>query len=152
MKNQLLDNLLKSQLSQAIWERKGDFNGIYSTTFEPCREQTARSLAYRNRFNLGHHLATGQKVLYETHRQHLSKSQKNQQRQLGPFTVTKRITDTTYQIQDDKDPTKLKTVHRNHLNEYYPEEESLAPKIEEYFPSDTHRDNFYKRFMERRVQ
>ena len=64
----------------------------------------------------------------------------------------KRITSTTYQIQDHKDPTILKTVHRNHLVEYYPKEESLPPMIEEYVPSDTSRDNFYERFLDRRVQ
>ena len=133
-------------------ERERDFKRIYSATFERCREQTARSHAYRNRFKLGHHLDIGQKVLYENHRQDLLKSQKLQQRRLGPFTVTKRITNTTYQIQDDKDPTIFKTVHRNHLVEYYPKEESLPPMIEEYVPSDTHRDDFYERFMERRVQ
>ena len=152
MKNQLLDNLLKPQLSQALLERERDFKRIYSATFERCREQTSRSHAYRNRFKLGHHLDIGQKVLYENHRQDLSKSQKLQQRRLGPVTVTKRITNTTYQIQDDQDHTILKTVHRNHLVEYYPKEESLPPMIEEYVPSDTHRDNFYERFMERRVQ
>ena len=118
MKNQLLDNLLKIQLSQALLERERDFKRIYSATFERCREQTARSHAYCNRFKLGHHLDIGQKVWYENHRQDLSKSQKLQQRRLGPFTVTTRITNTTYQIQDDKDPTILKTVHRNHLVEY----------------------------------
>ena len=152
MKNQPLDNLLKPQLSQTFLERKRDFKRIYSATLERCREQTARSHAYRNRFKLGHHLDIGQKVLYENHRQDLSKSQKLQQRRLGPFTVTKRITNTTYQIRDDKDPTILETVHRNHLVEYYPKEESLPPMIEEYVPSDTHRNNFYERFMERRVQ
>ena len=152
MKNQLIDKLLKPQLSQALLERERDFKRLYSATFEQCREQIARSHAYRNRFKLGHHLEIGQKVLYENHRQNLSESQKLQQRQLGPITVMKRITNTTYQIQDDKDPTILKTVHRNHLVEYYPKEESLPPMIEEYVPSDTHRDDFYKRFMERRVQ
>ena len=91
-------------------------------------------------------------MLYENHRQDLSKSQKLQQSRLGQFTVTKRITNTTYRIQDDKDPTILKTVHRNYLVEYYPKEESLPPMIEEYVPSDTHRDDFYERFMERGVQ
>ena len=113
-KNQLLDNLFKPQLSQALLERKRDFKRIYSATFERCREQTARSHADRNRFKLGHHLDIGQKVLYENHPQALSKSQKLQQRRLGPFTVTQRITSTTYQIQDDKASTILKTVHRNH--------------------------------------
>ena len=90
--------------------------------------------------------------MYENHPQDLSKSQKLQQRRFGPFTVMKRITNTTYRIQDDKDPTILKTVNRNHLVEYYPKEESLPPMIEEYLPSDTHRYNFYEQFMERRVQ
>ena len=152
MKNQLSDNLLKPQHSQALLERERDFKRIYSATFERCREQPARSHAYRNRFKLGHHPDIGQKVLYENHRKDLSKSQKLQQRRLGPFTVTKRITNTTYQIQDDEDPTKLKTVHRNHLVEYYPKEESLPPMIEEYVPSDTHRDDFCEQVMERRVQ
>ena len=107
MKNQLLDNLLKPQLSQALLERERNFKRIYSTTFKRCRKQTARSHAYRNRFKLGHHLDIGQKVLYENHRQYLSKSQKLQQRRLGPFSVTKRITNTSCQNQDDKDPTKL---------------------------------------------
>ena len=90
--------------------------------------------------------------MYENHQQDLSKNQKLQQRRLGPFRVTKWITNTTYQIQDDKDPTLFKTVHRNHLVEYYPKEESLPPMIEEYVPSDTHRDDCDEQVMERRVQ
>ena len=150
--NQLLDNLLRPQLSHALLERERDFKRIYSTTIERCREQTARSHAYRNRFKLGQHLEIGQKVLYENHRQDLSKSQKLQQRRLGPFTVTKRITNTTYQIQDEKDPTILKTVHRNHLVEYYPKEETLPPMIEEYVAMEQRPDDFYERFMEERFQ
>ena len=38
MKNQLLDNLLKPQLSQAFLERERDFKRIYSATFERWRE------------------------------------------------------------------------------------------------------------------
>ena len=152
LKSQVLDNLLRQQLSHALLERECDFKRIYSATFQRCREQTARSRANRNRFRLGQHLEIGQKVLYENHRQDLSKSQKLQQRRLGPFTVTKRVTNTTYQIQDDKDPTILKTVHRNHLVEYYPKEETLPPMIEEYVPMDRHHDDFYGRFMEQRIR
>ena len=152
LKNQLLDNLLRPQLSHTLLERERDFKGIYSATFEKCGEQTARSHAYRSRFKLGKHLEIEQKVLYENHRQDLSKSQKLQQRRLGPFTVTKRVTTTTYQIQNDKDPTILKTVHGNHLVEYYPKEETLPPMIEEYVPNDRHHDDFYERFMEQRFQ
>ena len=80
IKNQLLDNLLRPQLSHALLERERDFKRIYSATYERCREQTARWHAYRNRFKLGQHLDIGQQVLYENHRQDLSKSQKLQQR------------------------------------------------------------------------
>ena len=152
LKNELLDNLLQPQLSQALLEREQTFKQISSSTFERCREQTAPSHAYRNRFKLGHHLEIGQKVLYENHKQDLTRSQKLQQRGLGPFTVTKRITNTTDQIQDDKDPTIIKTVHRNHLVEYYPKEGSLPAMIEEYVPSDHQNDNFYERSMEQRTR
>ena len=96
LKNELLDNLLQPQLSHALLERERTFKQIYSSTFDGCREQTARSHVYRNRFKLGQHLVIGRKVLYENHKQDLTRSQKLQQRRLGPFTVTKRITNTTY--------------------------------------------------------
>ena len=150
-KNELLQKLRRPQLSQALLDRKRDFKRIYSSTFERCREQTARSHAYRNRFKLGHHLDVGQKVLYENHRQDLSRSQKRQQRRLGPFTVTKRVTSTTYHFQDDKDPSIIKTVHRNHLVEYYPKEKSLPAMIEEYVPHDEGHNDFYERFLEQGI-
>ena len=60
---ELLDYLLQPQLSQALLERKRTFKHNYSSTFEQCREQTARSHAYRNRFILGYHPKVRQKVL-----------------------------------------------------------------------------------------
>ena len=152
LKNELLDNLHRPQHSQAPLERERDFKRISSATFERCREQTAISHDYRNRFKLGQHLDIGQRVLYESHRRDVSKGQKLQQRRFGPFTVTKRVTNTFYQIQDDKDPTFLKTVHRNHLVEYYTKEETLPPMIQEYVPIDRRHDDFYDRFMEQRTQ
>ena len=128
-----------------------DFKRTYSATFDRSLERTAQSHAYRNRFKLGHHLDIGLKVLYENQRQDLSKSQQLQQRRLAAFTVTKRITNTFYEIEEDKDPIKHKTFHRNHLIEYYPKEESSPPMIEKYVSSDTHHDEFYEQFMERRV-
>ena len=128
-KNDLLDNLLQPQLSQAVLERERTFKQIYST-FERCREQTTRSHAYRNRSKMGHHVEIGQKVLYENHKQEFTRRQKFQQRRLGPFTVTKLVANTAYQIQDDKDPTVFETVHRNHLVEHYPKEGSLPAMIE----------------------
>ena len=78
-KHEVLQKLLRPQLSQALLEQERDFKRIYSSTFERCREQTARSHAYRNRYKLGHHLDVGQKVIYDNHRQDLSKIQKLQQ-------------------------------------------------------------------------
>ena len=92
---------------------------------------------------MGLHLEIGQKVFYENHRQDLSKNQKLQKRRLGPFAVTKRVTNTTYQIQDDKDHTMLKTVHLNHLIEYYPKEETLPPMVEKYGPIYRRHEYFF---------
>ena len=83
---------------------------------------------------MGQHLDICQKVLYENHRQDLSESQKVQQRRLGFFTFTKRITKTTYQNQDNNGRTITKTVHCNHLDERYSKEDTLPPMIEEYVP------------------
>ena len=71
---------------------------------------------------------------------------------MGPFTVIKRVTSTTYQIQDDNDASGIKTVHRNHLVEYYPKEESLPAMIEKYVPHDQRHDDFYERFLEQRIE
>ena len=39
LKNQLLDNLLRPQLSQALLERERDFKRIYSATFEDAENK-----------------------------------------------------------------------------------------------------------------
>ena len=43
-------------------------------------------------------------------------------------------------------------MHRNHLVEYYPKDETLAPMIEEYVPMDQRQDGLYERFMEQGIQ
>ena len=43
--NELLQKLLRPQLSQALLDREKDFKRIYSSTFERCQEQTTRSHA-----------------------------------------------------------------------------------------------------------
>ena len=113
LRNQRLHNRHRPQLYQTLLERERDFKRIYFATFGKCSKQTARPHAYPNQFKFTHHLAKRHKVLYDVHRQDFSKSRKLQQRQLGPFTVRKRVTKITYQIQDDNDLTLTKTVHRN---------------------------------------
>ena len=56
LENQILDHLLRPQLSQALLERERAFKRIYSATSVRCREETPRSHAYRNGFKLGQHL------------------------------------------------------------------------------------------------
>ena len=46
----------------------------------------------------------------------------------------------------------FKAVHRNHLVEYYPNDETLPPMIEECVPMDRGQDDFFERFMEHRIQ
>ena len=43
-------------------------------------------------------------------------------------------------------------MHRNHLVEYYPKEETLPPMIEEYVPMNKRHDDSYERFVEQRIQ
>ena len=52
----------------------------------------------------------------------------------------------------EKDPTILKTLHRNHPVEYYHKEENLLPTTEKYVPMNRRHDDFYERFMEQRIQ
>ena len=44
-------------------------------------------------------------------------------------------------MQDDNDPTIEKTLHRNHLVEYYPKDETLPPTIEDFGPMGRHHDD-----------
>ena len=46
----------------------------------------------------------------------------------------------------------LETMHRNHLVNYYPKEETLPPMIEGYVLMDRRQDDFFERFMEQRTQ
>ena len=43
-------------------------------------------------------------------------------------------------------------MHRIHLFDYYPKEETLPPMMEEYVPMDKRHDDFYERFLEQRIQ
>ena len=150
-KNELLQKLLRPQLSRILSNRGRDFKQIYFSTFQRRREKTARSHACRNRFKLGHHLH-GQKFFLRKPAAKPIINQKLQQRPLGAFTVIKRVTSTTCQIQNDKDPSITKTVHRNHLVEYYSKEGSLPAMIEEHVPDyQRNDDDFYERFLEQRI-
>ena len=148
--NKSLDRLLRPQLSNELLHRENEFKRIYSSTYQRCRQITSKAHEHRNRFKLGRPIKTGQKVLLENHAADLTKSQKLKQLRIGPFTVTKQITNTTYEIRDDANPENVKITHRNHLIEYFPKEERLPPLIAKYAPIETDSD-FYKHLVKTQI-
>ena len=82
----------------------------------------------------------------QNHAQDLTKSQKLKQLRVGPFTVTKQITTTTYEIREDAKPDNIRTTHRNHLIDYFPKEERLPPLITNHAVKSRVSD-FYKHLV-----
>ena len=110
-----------------------------------------KSTEHRNRFKLGRPIRTGQKVFLENHAQDLTRSQNLKQLQVGPFTLTKQITNTTYEIREDAEPDNVKTTHRNHLIEYFPKEERLPPLNTNYAVISRDSD-FYKHLVNSQIE
>ena len=90
-------------------------------------------------------------MFLEDHAQDLTRSQKLKQLRVGPFTVTKQITNTTYEIRIDANPDNVKTTHINHLIEYFPKEERLPPLITNYAVISRDSD-FYKHLVNSRIE
>ena len=141
--NNFINCLLQPQLFDELLKRENEFKRIYSSTYQRCRQNTSKAHEHRNRFKLGRPMSTGQKVFSENHAQDLMRSQKLNPLRVGPFTVTKQITNTTYEIREDANPYNVKTTHRNHLIEYFPKEERLPPLITNYAVISRDSD-FYK--------
>ena len=72
------------------------------------------------------------------------------QLRVGPFTVTKQITSTTYETKEDENPENVKVTHRNHLLEDFPKEETLPPLLTNYAPIEQD-DNFYKHLIQSQI-
>ena len=149
--NKSLDRLLRPQLSDEFIARENDFKRIYSSTYQRCRQITSKAHEYRNRFKLGRPINIGQKVFLENQTADLNRSQKLKQLRVGPFTVTKQIINTTYEIQEDANPDKIKVTHRNHLIEYFPKEERLSPLFTDYTCSITKDSDFYKHLVQSQI-
>ena len=90
-------------------------------------------------------------MFLENHAQDLTKSQKLKQLGVGPFTVTKQITNTTYEIREDANPDNVKTTHRNDLIEYFAKEERLPPLITNYAVISRDSD-FYKHLVNWQIE
>ena len=105
--NNSFNRLLRPQLSDELLKRENEFKRIYSSTHQRSRQITSKAQEQRNRFELGRPISFGQKV-FENHAQDLTRSQKLKQLRVGPFTVTKQITNTTYEIREEAIPTTSK--------------------------------------------
>ena len=90
-------------------------------------------------------------MFFKNHAQDLTRSRKLKQLRLGPFTVTKQITKTTYEIREDANPDNVKTTHRNHLIENFPKEERLPPLISNYAVISKDSD-FYKHLVSLQIE
>ena len=151
LQNKTLGRLLRPQLSDELIARENDFKRIYSSTYQRYRQITSKAHEYRDRFKLGRPIKIGQKVFLENHTADLCRSQKLKQLRFGPFTVTKQITNTTYEIQEDANPDNIKVTHRNHLIEYIAKEERLPPLIANYAPLITKDSDFYKHSVQSQI-
>ena len=81
----------------------------------------------------------------------MSRSQKLKQLRVGPFTVSKQVTNTTYEIQEDAYPDNIKVTHRNHLIEYFPKEERLPSLFTNYAPPIAKDSDFYKHLVQSQI-
>ena len=148
--NKVLNHPLGPQLSDELMKRENEFKRIYSSTYQQCRQITSKAHEHRNRYKLGQP-SVGQKVFLENHAQDVTKSQKLKQLQVGPFTVIKQITETTYEIREDANPNNIKFTHRKHVIHYFSKEERLPPLITNYVVISRDSD-FYKHLVNSRIE
>ena len=90
-------------------------------------------------------------MFLENQAQDLTNSQKLKQLRVGPFTVTKQITNTTYNIQQDANPVNVKTTHRKQLIEYFRKEEQLPPLFTNHAFKSSDSD-FYKHLVNSQIE
>ena len=117
----------------------------------PSSYVKSKAHEHRNRFKLGQPISVGQKIFLENHAQDLTKSQKLKHLRVGPFTVTKQITNNTYEIRKDANPDNIKTTQKNHLIDYFPKEERLLPLIANYAVISRDSD-FYKHLVNSQIE
>ena len=130
-KNEKVDKLLQNRLSSTILQREHEFKDIYSKTYTRSQQITNKAHEYRNRFKLGEPIKIGRKLLTVNHAKGLLKSKKLLELRSGPYTVTKQITKTTYEIVHESFEQK-KVMHRNHLVEYFPIAQEIDKLVQDY--------------------
>ena len=115
--NTSIDRLLHKYPPPSSFTRKNQFKRLYAKTYRVPREATDKANEYRSKHKLGKELQVGQKVIRENFTKELNKSKKLSSLRSGPYTVLRKITNTTYEIELDENPGKTLHSHRNHLVE-----------------------------------
>ena len=143
-----IDNLLSSKSSMDLLNRETQFKHIYRKVYRKVREANHRSLSYRNKYKLAKPLQVGQKVLLENHNVPFGKSQKLCELRSGPYIVTEVITKVNYEIALDADPTRTQVIHRNHLVEYFPQDNEIPNLVSNYEKplNDDRTEHFYNEY------
>ena len=96
------------------------------------RETTDKANDYRNKHKFWKELQLGQKVLCENFNKELNKSKKLSSLRSGPYTVLRKITNTTYEIELDENPGETLHSHKNRLIEYFPINAIVPSMIKDY--------------------
>ena len=142
---------LSPQTSDQLLKRQSEYKQTYSSAYQRCRQTKSKSHAHRNRSRRGQPLSVRQKLFLENRALDLTKSQKLKQLRVEHFTVTRKITNTTYEIREHSNPYNDKTRHRNHLIEKFTKEERLSSFISNYVVIS--RDSkFYKRLVHSQLE
>ena len=127
---------------------------MYAETYRLSRETTDKANEKRNQHKLGKELQVGQQLLLEKFTKELNESKKLPSLRSGPYTVHRKITNTTYEIELDENSGKTLHSHRNHLIEYFPKDASVPSVIKAYHrPEDSPGDHrqFYRNLIKTAV-
>ena len=130
--NTSLHRLLHNCPSACFFTRENQIKRLYAETYLVSRETTDKANEYRNKHKLRKELQVGQKVLRDNFTKELNKSKKLSSLRSGPYTVLRKNTNTTYEIELDENPGKSLHSHRNHLVEYLPKDATVPSQIMDY--------------------
>ncbi len=124
--------ILKPDISLDLLQRENDFKKIYSSVYEKNLAHQERENRLRSKYNLAKPLKIGTQVLVDNNVIPKDRSIKLRTRREGPFKILRIITPVNYELQDVKNPVKIRVVPRYLLIPYYPKENILPHLVSSY--------------------
>ena len=121
---------------------------MYNAAYKKSLETKAHK--QRNKTKLWELLDVGQKLLMENHSIDNGSSKKQWELRSGHFMIARKSTNVSYKTQLDSDQTIKKTVHGNHLIDYFPIEEKAKELINDYFLKKQSNKKFHENLMQSR--